>query len=62
MRKLTFILAILCFTASAPCQETRATLTGLVTDTTGAVVPNAPVDVVNVDTGATVHVKSNREG
>jgi hypothetical protein len=26
------------------------------------VVPNAPVDVVNIDTGATVHVKSNGQG
>jgi hypothetical protein len=64
MRKLIFIvaIAILCLTASAPCQETRATLTGLVTDPTGAVVPNVPVDVVNIDTGATVHVKSNGQG
>ena len=63
MRKLTFIaIAILCLAAYAPCQETRAKLTGLVTDPTGAVVPNAPVDVVNTDTGATVHVKSNSQG
>jgi hypothetical protein len=64
MRQLIFIvaIAILCLTASAPCQETRATLTGLVTDPTGAVVANAPVDVVNTDTGATVHVKSNGQG
>jgi len=63
MRKLTFIvIAILCLATYAPCQETRAKLTGLVTDPTGAVVPNAPVEVVNANTGATVVVKSNGQG
>lgn len=63
MRKLTFIaIAILCLAAYAPCQETRAKLTGLITDSTGAVVPNAPVEVVNINTGATVVVKSNAQG
>ncbi len=63
MRKLTFIaIVILCLATFAPCQETRAKLTGLVTDPTGAVVPNAPVEVVNTDNGATVVVKSNAQG
>src|ERR1700679_918426 len=63
MRKLTFIaIVILCLVAHAPCQETRATLTGLVLDPTGAVVPNASVKVVNSDNGATVIVKSNGQG
>jgi hypothetical protein len=64
MRKIIFIVAvaILCLTASAPCQETRATLTGLVMDPTGAVVPNATIKVVNADNGATVLVKSNSQG
>lgn len=63
MRKFAFIaLVILCFCAYAPCQETRATLTGLVTDPTGAVVPNAVITVVDTATGATVHVKSNSQG
>jgi hypothetical protein len=63
MRKLTFVAtAILCLAVYAPCQETRAKLTGLVTDATGAVVPNAPVEVVNTDTGAKVLVKSNGQG
>jgi hypothetical protein len=55
-------IAILCLAVSAPCQETRAKLTGLVTDPAGAVVPNAPVEVVNTDTGATVIVKTNGRG
>ena len=55
-------MAILCVAAYAPCQQTRATLTGLVTDPTGAIVPNAPVEVINTETGAKVAVKSNGQG
>ena len=63
MRRVVSIAVLVLYLATyANCQETRATLTGIVTDLTGAVVPNAPVDVVNVDTGATVHVKSNARG
>jgi len=35
-------------------QTGRATLTGIVTDPTGAVVANVPVKAVQVDTGTTV--------
>lgn len=63
MRKLTFLaIATLSLAVSAPCQETRATLTGLVTDPSGAVIPNAEITVVDTDTGATTHVKSNGRG
>ena len=63
MRRLTFVaISIVCLAAYASGQQTRGTLTGLVTDPTGAVVPNAPVQVVNADTGATVTVKSNSQG
>lgn len=63
MKRLTLTaVAILSLATYAPCQETRATLTGLVADQTGAVVPNAPVDIVNTETGATVHAKSNGQG
>ncbi|HTV09692.1 MAG TPA: carboxypeptidase regulatory-like domain-containing protein [Candidatus Aquilonibacter sp.] len=63
MRKITFIaIVILCLGSYAPCQETRATLTGFVTDSTGAAIPGAAITVVNTATGATVHVKSNGQG
>src|SRR6185312_14721135 len=65
MKKLTFIaiaISIFSLAPCAPCQETRAKLTGLVTDPSGAVVPNAPVKVVDTDNGATVIVKSNGAG
>ncbi len=63
MRRFIFaVIAILCLAAYAPCQQTRATLTGLVTDPTGAVVPNAAIKIVNAETGATTLVKSNSRG
>ena len=63
MKRFTFVaIAILCVAPYVSCQETRAKLTGLVTDPTGAVVPNAPVTIVDTDTGATVVVKSNSQG
>jgi Carboxypeptidase regulatory-like domain len=43
-------------------QETRATLTGRVTDATGAIVPNAHINIVNTDTGATTTVASDNAG
>lgn len=61
-RFIVAIIAILCLAAYATCQQTRATLTGLVTDPSGAVVPNATIKVVNSATGATTVVKSNSRG
>ncbi|HKO20266.1 MAG TPA: carboxypeptidase-like regulatory domain-containing protein, partial [Acidobacteriaceae bacterium] len=43
-------------------QQTRATLTGRVTDKTGAIVPSAQIAVTNMDTGAKTSVKSNSAG
>ena len=63
MRRFTFaVVALLCLAAYASGQQTRATLTGLVTDPTGAVVPNAIIKIVNSETGATTLVKSNSRG
>ena len=42
---LLFLLAV-----SLPAQTVQATLTGRVLDSSGAGVPNAPVQVRNVDT------------
>lgn len=55
--------ALVCMTATfAAAQESRATLTGRVTDPTGAVVPNAPITITNTDTGAKTIVRSNATG
>ena len=61
-RILSIFTVVLLLTAFAAAQETRATLTGRVTDPTGAVVPNAPIIVTNSDTGAKTIVRTNAAG
>ncbi|MBL8213936.1 MAG: TonB-dependent receptor [Bryobacterales bacterium] len=48
--------------ASSYAQIGTATLTGRVTDTTGAVVPNAAVNVVQIGTNFTFNATTNEEG
>jgi hypothetical protein len=51
--------------AGAPAAEAQldqGTITGVVQDTTGAVVPNATVTLTDTDTGLTLTRKSNRDG
>lgn len=43
-------------------QSGEATLAGVVEDPSGALIPNAPVRITNVDTGITVNSKSNGRG
>ena len=47
---------------SVQAQITTATLTGTVTDTTGAVIPNAQVTALNVDTNTQHSVQTNGDG
>lgn len=54
-------LFCVCVTRSAG-QNSTASITGTVTDTTGAVVPGAIITLVNADTGAKVEGKSNESG
>jgi len=60
----TFIC--LCFLAfqcrMAVAQVDEGSITGTVTDTTGAVVPNAQVTLLNTDQGITLETKSNSSG
>lgn len=42
--------------------QTNATLTGTVSDSTGAVIPAAEVEIVNMDTGETYSTSSNEAG
>ncbi len=59
--KQTFVLiaAVVC-----PCilLAQRAQMTGLVTDTSRAAMPNVEVTVTNVDTGVSRHTTSNEQG
>lgn len=50
------------FTIFLPAQEFRATLTGTVTDASGAVVPSAEVQAANTDTGQKYTVKTSGSG
>ncbi len=47
---------------SAPAQSTAATISGTVTDSSGAVVPAAKVDIINTGTHQTHEVQSNASG
>ncbi len=63
MKRLgTILLVLLLCAAFAPAQETLSTLTGRVTDTTGAIVPGAQIAVINTQTGAKTLVRSNSAG
>src|SRR5215467_5625448 len=54
--------AMLLLGASAFAQEFRGTILGRVTDTSGAVVSGAAIQVVNVDTNVTVNSTTNQDG
>ena len=53
----------LCFIAGPlPGQETRAIVTGSVTDPQGAVVPNAKIEIKNMETNVATTVLTNESG
>src|ERR1051326_1737275 len=60
MLKEIIITAI--FAGAVAAQETRGTILGRVTDSTGAIVPNATVRAANVATGVNAEGKSNVAG
>jgi hypothetical protein len=53
---------LLCLSWSARAQEFRATLTGQVTDATGAVIPKAVITATNSDTGSTYTAETSGAG
>jgi hypothetical protein len=58
--KLTLLSATFCAALSA--QTTMGTITGLITDATGSVIPAAEVTARNVDTGVTDATVSSSTG
>ena len=56
---LVFLLFV---SASVFAQETRSTLTGRITDASGAVIPHAQITVTNTDTGFVTATQSNGVG
>lgn len=62
----SFFVALVCclaFCGAASAQEeTAATITGQVTDSTGALIPNATIVVTNKETGVARSVQTNDDG
>ena len=61
MKRIALLL-LLFVSASVFAQEFRATLSGRVTDATGAVIPNAKIVVTNTDTGVKVSLATDKSG
>jgi len=59
---LPLVVAILFFAGIARAQEFRGTISGAVSDPTGAVVPGAIVVVKEIHTGTTAQTKSDADG
>ena len=62
MRSLLVAGCILVFTLAAFAQSDRGTITGTISDPTGAVVANAAIEARNVATGAVYPVASSGTG
>ena len=61
-RPVLFLATLLFLTSAAVAQLTTADILGTVTDTTGAVVPNAKVTLLNLETNEVRTVQSNGTG
>src|SRR3712207_6620398 len=55
-------LLLVAFTALLPAQSNFASITGILTDSTGAAVPNGEVVITSQDTGIATRVRSNESG
>ena len=62
MKALLASVGIVLFVSAAFAQSNLGTITGTITDPAGAVVPNAPVEAKNVDTGAVYPAASSATG
>ncbi len=59
---LAFLTLLLCFSLASFAQQPAATLTGVVSDPNGAVIPNATVSASNKATGFSRTTTTNAEG
>src|SRR5438552_799519 len=62
MRNLTVVVCLLFFALCAFAQTDRGTLTGTVSDPSGAVIPGASIEARNVQTGAMYQAGSSETG
>ncbi len=58
----TILLLLFVLPALASAQETRATITGTVKDTQGALVPGVTITVLNTDTNVATEAVTNQSG
>src|SRR5690349_13905282 len=56
------VLLAACLVLTAPAQTTFGTITGTISDATGAVIPNAPVAVTNEETGVVRRASTSASG
>src|SRR5260370_28154728 len=59
-RNVAWLAVLLCTSANA--QGLFGTISGTVTDSSGAVVPNAAIRVFNMNTGVVTRLTTNRDG
>ncbi len=59
---LIVVCAALVWTGTLLGQGTTGTITGVVSDSSGAVIPNAAVSIMNEGTGVDLHLKTNSAG
>src|SRR6266850_3307300 len=62
MRIVKLVLGLFILAGLATAQETRGSLSGLVSDSSGAVVPGATMRLTNVETGVVLTTTSNEAG
>src|SRR5277367_6090260 len=62
MHFIKFAACSLVIVSLASAQSDRGTITGTISDPAGAVVPNAPVEAKNVETGAMYHAAGSTTG
>lgn len=62
MRRISLVAALLLSASAAFGQTALATVTGTITDTTGAVVADAPVSVKNLENGQVFRAASSQTG
>ena len=62
LQRVSGALAMFLLVTGLPAQQPTAQITGLITDSSGAVVPGAQIKVVNADTGMHWEAQSNESG